>query len=158
MSPALAGEDPGPGRVTFNHLGQCVTDLERSRAFYERVLGFEFWRQIEPPDATSAKLLGLSEPLTMTACYLRRDGLVLELLHFGATNHRRAPQPRSMDEPGLTHISVSCDVDTVRALAPRYGGEVLDHTDIGVGLFVRDPDGQLIELLPLAYADRIVGG
>jgi len=155
VSPAAAGEDPRPGRVVYNHLGQCVTDLARSRAFYERVLGFEFWRQIEPPDATSARLLGLSEPLTMTACYLRRDGLVLELLHFGATNHRHVPQRRAMDEPGLTHISVSCDVDAVRDLVPLYGGEVLADTDIGVGVFVRDPDGQLIELLPLAYADRM---
>jgi len=34
----------------INHLGQCVTDGARSRRFYEEVLGFEFWREIEPPD------------------------------------------------------------------------------------------------------------
>lgn len=147
----------GAGRVMVNHLGHCVTDLERARTFYERVLGFEFWRQIEPPDTSSAVLLGLSEPLAMTACYLRLDGLVLELLHFAAPQHRRAPQRRAMDEPGLTHISVSCDIDAVCALVSRYGGEVLADTHIGVGVFVRDPDGQLIELLPIAYADRMAG-
>ncbi len=144
-------------RFVFNHLGHCVTDLDRSRRFYEAVLGFEFWREIRPPDASSARLLGLSEPLDMTACYLRRDGLVLELLHFGAVNHRRTPATRALDEPGLTHLSVSCDIDAVRRRAVEYGGEVLDTTDIGVAVFIRDPDGQLIELLPLAYADHLAG-
>ncbi|MGO9875448.1 MAG: hypothetical protein ACLPVY_16800 [Acidimicrobiia bacterium] len=36
----------------------------------------------------------------------------------------------------------------------EYGGEVLTETDIDVAVFIRDPDGQLIELLPLEYADR----
>jgi catechol 2,3-dioxygenase-like lactoylglutathione lyase family enzyme len=143
------------GRVVFNHVGHCVTDLARSRRFYEELLGFTFWREITPPDEASAKLLGLEPPLGMTACYLRRDGLVLELLHFAASEHRRAPRPRVMDEPGLTHISVSCDVDAVRARVAEYGGEVLEDTDIQLGIFIRDPDGQLIELLPLAYADHV---
>jgi catechol 2,3-dioxygenase-like lactoylglutathione lyase family enzyme len=143
------------GRVVFNHVGQCVTDLARSRRFYEELLGFKFWREITPPDEASAKLLGLDPPLGMTACYLRRDGLVLELLHFAAAEHRREPRARAMDEPGLTHVSVSCDVDAVRARVADYGGEVLEDTDIQLGIFIRDPDGQLIELLPLAYADHV---
>jgi len=143
------------GRVVFNHLGQCVTDLDRSRRFYEELLGFEFWRQISPPDESSAKLLGLEGALGMTACYLRLDGLVLELLHFTAPQRRHAPAPRSMDEPGLTHLSVSCDMASVCAMVGDYGGAVVADTDIGVGVFIRDPDGQLIELLPLAYADKV---
>ena len=142
------------GRIVFNHLGQCVTDLERSRRFYEEALGFEFWRQIQPPDESSAQLLGLDGALGMTACYLRRDGLVLELLHFAAPARRRPPTPRAMDEPGLTHISLSCDIPATCARVVECGGSVLDATDIGVAVFVRDPDGQLIELLPLSYADH----
>ncbi len=144
-------------RVVFNHLGQCVRDLDRSRRFYESVLGFEFWRQIQPPDDSSAQLLGLSPPLGMTACYLRRDGLVLELLHFAAPERAVAFRPRAMDEPGLTHISVSCDIDAVCARVAEFGGEVLAATNIGVAVFIRDPDGQLVELLPLAYADHLAG-
>ncbi len=143
------------GRVVFNHLGQCVTDLERSRRFYVELLGFEPWREINPPDESSAKLLGLEGPLGMTACYLRRDGLVLELLHFAAPERSRPAQRRAMDAPGLTHISLSCDMAAVRTRVAELGGEVLEATDIGVGVFIRDPDGQLIELLPLAYADKV---
>jgi lactoylglutathione lyase len=139
--------------AVFNHLGQCVADLGRSRRFYEEVLGFEFWREIEPPDSPSDQLLGLEPPIGMTACYLRRDGLVLELPHFGGTGARPGPgQPRRMNELGLTHLSVSVDdlADTCRAVT-EHGGKVLDDTNIGGAIFVRDPDGQLIELLPMSY-------
>jgi len=148
--------------VAFNHLGQCVVDLARSRRFYVEVLGFEPWREITPPDSPSDALLRLPPPLGMTACYLRRDGLVLELLHFAGAGARpdpttqRANRERVMNEPGLTHISLSVDdiADTC-ALVREHGGEVLDDTDIGGGIFVRDPDGQLIELLPMSYREHL---
>jgi len=139
------------GSVAFNHLGQCVTDLERSKRFYVELLGFTVEREIHPPDGLSAQLLRLAPPLGMTACYLRRDGLVLELLHFGeaGTVPRRE---RVMNEPGLTHISVSVDdVDALLRVIAEYGGEVLADTNIGSGCFVRDPDGQLVEILPMSY-------
>ncbi len=61
-----------------------------------------------------------------------------------------------MNEPGLTHISVSVDdIPETCTMVRAYGGEVLDDTDIGSGIFVRDPDGQLIELLPMAYRDSL---
>src|SRR5262245_47516420 len=69
----------------FNHMGQCVTDLDRSRRFYVDVLGFEPWREIQIPDGGSDKLLRLSPPIGLTACYLRRDGFVLELLHYAGS-------------------------------------------------------------------------
>ncbi len=138
--------------VVFNHLGQCVTDLERSKRFYCELLGFRFEREINPPDEASAQLLGLPAPLGVTASYLARDGLVLELLHYGAPGRTQPYRPRAMNDPGLTHISLSVDdLDAVLARVEDYGGEVLADTNIGAGVFIRDPDGQLIELLPMAY-------
>ena len=32
---------------------------------------------------------------------------------------------------------------------------MLTDTNIESGIFIRDPDGQLVELLPLAYADYV---
>jgi catechol 2,3-dioxygenase-like lactoylglutathione lyase family enzyme len=145
---------PVAGRVVFNHLGHCVTDMARSRRFYEELLGFELWRELAPPQEKSAKLLALDPPLGSTICFLRRDGFVLELIHYAAPSHRRAPERREMDEPGLTHISLSCDVEEVCRRVGEYGGEVLAETNIDVAVFIRDPDGQLVELLPLEYADR----
>jgi catechol 2,3-dioxygenase-like lactoylglutathione lyase family enzyme len=141
--------------VAFNHLGQCVTDLDRSRRFYQDVLGFEPWYEIQPGDDLSSKLLRLEPPLGMTAVYLRRDGLVLELLHF-ADGPPAPRRDRVMNEPGLTHVSVSVDdVDATLRLVTEHGGEVLDDTNIGFGVFVRDPDGQLVEILPMAFRESL---
>jgi len=141
----------------FNHVGQCVTDLERTRAFYVEVLGFEVWREITLDDEPSDRLLRLRKPIGMTACYLRRDGFVLELLHFAGEGAAPLPyRERVMNEPGLTHVSVSVDdIPATCAAAVAHGGSVLDETDIGGAVFIRDPEGQLVELLPMAYADRM---
>ena len=61
-----------------------------------------------------------------------------------------------MNEPGLTHLSIS--VDDVQATAKKavdYGATIIEESDLGHALFIRDPDGQLLELLPTAYRDRL---
>jgi lactoylglutathione lyase len=142
------------GGVAFNHLGHCVSDLARSRRFYEELLGFEVERELRPPDDPSSTLLRLPKPLGMTALYLRRDGLVLELLHF--ERGTKPAREREMNEPGLTHVSVSVDdVDAVCARVAEFGGEVLADTNIGAAIFIRDPDGQLLELLPMSYREHL---
>jgi catechol 2,3-dioxygenase-like lactoylglutathione lyase family enzyme len=140
----------------FNHVGQCVTDLERSKRFYCELFGFTLEREINPPDDSSAKLLSLTAPMGMTASYLVRDGLVLELLQFAADGQTRPFRPRTMNEPGLTHISLSVDdLAAVCAQVSEFGGEVIESTDIGAAVFVRDPDGQLLELLPMGYREHL---
>ncbi len=140
------------GGVAFNHVGQVVTDLDRSKRFYCELLGFTLEREITPPDESSAQLLSLAPPLGMTAAYLVRDGLVLELLHFAAPGRTEPFRPRTMAEPGLTHISLAVDdIAAVCARIGEFGGGVVESSNIGSAVFVRDPDGQLLELLPMAY-------
>ena len=141
---------------TYNHTGQVVTDLDRSTRFYQEVLGFRPWYDIAPADEATAKLLGLTPPVGMKAAYLTLDGFVLELMQFSAEGATAPYRPRPMNEPGLTHLSIS--VDDVRATAEKaveYGGQIVEDTDIGVALFIRDPDRQLLELLPSSYRDRL---
>ena len=141
--------------AVLNHVGHCVTDLERSRRFYEELFGFEAVRELKVPDRPSARLLQVDVPLGMTALYLRKDGFVLELLHFDRPGNPPA-RKRPMNEPGLTHLSFSVnDVHEAATHAAALGGTVLEETDVGAALFVRDPDGQLIELLPMAYRASI---
>ncbi|HLH27617.1 MAG TPA: VOC family protein, partial [Acidimicrobiales bacterium] len=81
---------------------------------------------------------------------------VLELLHYAAPGATAPYRPRTMNEPGLTHLSIS--VDDVHEGARRVvelGGTVVEGTDIGAAIFVRDPDGQLVELLPSTYRDHL---
>jgi catechol 2,3-dioxygenase-like lactoylglutathione lyase family enzyme len=135
-----------------NHVGQCVTDLARSRRFYEELLGFTFQSELRVPDAPAAQLLRVEAPVGMTATYLERGGFVLELLHFARAGN--APRrERSFTEPGLTHLSFSVDdVAATCARVAELGGEVLVDTDLrGLAVMIRDPDGQLLELLPMSY-------
>jgi hypothetical protein len=37
----------------------------------------------------------------------------------------------------------------------EYGGEVVASSHIGAAVFVRDPDGQLVELLPMTYRHHL---
>jgi lactoylglutathione lyase len=136
----------------YNHTGQIVTDLERSKRFYQEVLGFKFWFEFNPPEDATAKLCSLKSPLGVTACYLTLDGLVLELIHYAASGVTTAYRPRTMNEPGLTHLSIA--VDDVWATARKavdYGGQIVEESDIGIGLIIRDPDGQMMELLHTSF-------
>ena len=134
-------------RIVFNHVGLCVADTGRSRRFYEGLLGFRFWWELEPPDDGTGQLLQLELPIGLHATYLVRDGLVLELLAY---SHRvlRAGSERVMDQLGLTHLSLSVsDLGEVLAAVESFGGSVVEGTVSDQSAMVRDPDGQLLELL-----------
>jgi len=134
-------------RTVFNHVGLCVADRERSRRFYERLLGFQFWWELELPDEGTAALLQLTGPIGVHATYLIRDGLVLELLDYSERDVRR--RERAMDEAGLTHLSLSVsDLAGMLKRVEEFGGSVVRATVTDRFAMIRDPDGQLIELLP----------
>ncbi|MGA8546383.1 MAG: VOC family protein [Mycobacterium sp.] len=135
-------------RTVFNHVGLCVSDTARSRRFYEGLLGFEFWWDLEPPDEATAQLLQLNKPIGVVATYLIRDGFVLELLAYSHRALRAGPE-RAMDQLGLTHLSLSVsDLADVLATVESYGGSVVESTVTDQSAMIRDPDGQLLELLP----------
>jgi lactoylglutathione lyase len=135
-------------RTVFNHVGLCVADRELSRGFYEGLLGFQFWWEIEPPDDRTAQLVKLAEPLGVHATYLVRDGFVLELIDYSEREVHTGSE-RVMDQVGLTHISFSVsDLDGVLKKVEGFGGAVVEGTVSDGSAMIRDPDGQLLELLP----------
>ncbi|BBY19862.1 VOC family protein [Mycobacterium stomatepiae] len=134
-------------RTVFNHVGLCVRDTERSRRFYKKVLGFQYWWELEPPDNTTAQVVQLPEPLGVKATYLVKDGFVLELLDY-SKREVHAGATRVMDEVGLTHISLSVSyLPRVLEKVPEFGGSVVDAAVSEAMGIIRDPDGQLIELV-----------
>jgi lactoylglutathione lyase len=134
-------------RTVFNHVGLCVADRERSRRFYEGLLGFEFWWELEPPDDRTAQLVQLPEPLGTHATYLVRDSLVLELIDYSKREVHAGPE-RVMDQVGLTHISFSVsDLNGVLKMVESFGGSMAHGTISEQSAMIRDPDGQLLELL-----------
>jgi catechol 2,3-dioxygenase-like lactoylglutathione lyase family enzyme len=111
----------------LTHVGICVSELERSTRFYRELLGFvpehELAVEGEPTD-TLLRLRGTK----LTAVYLARDGVRIELLHFA-----RPPAPprreRAMNEHGLTHLSFRvADLEAVLAGLRAAGERVLEDT------------------------------
>ncbi len=132
----------------FSHIGLCVTDLKRSREFYEKYLGFKFKHEIRPGmSPTQDGFLALKK-VDLTAVFLQKNGLTLELLYYHSPG-AAARAERPINQPGLTHISLR-----VRDLAKQLdklekaGYRVLRERSYGTNAcFIRDPDGQQIELL-----------
>ena len=137
-----------PAAAVLNHVGLCVTDLARSRSFYENVLGFTHRNDLDVEDGVASKLLQVPQPVGLRAVYLILGPFVLELLAFdrdGNDPERR----RSFTEPGLTHLSFNvADLSASCGLVVANGGSVVDETKLtGVAVLVRDPDGQILELI-----------
>lgn len=136
-----------------NHIGQCVTDVDRSIRFYTELLGFEVDRTLTIPDGPAGALLNIEAPVGCRAVYLTLGTFVLELMHFDRDGNPPFNE-RVFNEPGLTHLSLSVeDLDDMRARVEGLGGTIV--TDLGVVLLVRDPDGQLLELLPMGYREQL---
>jgi lactoylglutathione lyase len=155
-----SGSPVGRRAVTlWNHVGLHVADLGRAIRFYEGVFGFEELTRLRIPDAAASRLLRVPEPVGLTAVYLGLDGAVLELLHLDRSDND-PPRDRPFTEPGLTHVSFTVDDLATACAAVRVnGGEVLEDTDMGgFAILVKDPDGQVLELLPPGSLPSAVAG
>ena len=135
---------------SFSHLGVCVSDLERSTAFYREVLGFRVLFSVDFGDELAATM---EETGGFTSRMLARDDVRVELLAW----HDRAVsgdgERRAMTARGLTHLAFRVDaIDDLFELAARHGGAAYPstRTDLGGGVevvYLSDPDGVRIECM-----------
>lgn len=139
--------------MRISHIGVCVSDPERSVAFYCDGLGFQRRNDLTVKGRLPETLLRLSD-VELHAIYLERDGVVIELLHYASPGPVGDGTPRPMNGLGLTHLSMA--VDDLEATAARLescGGAILrdtsiEHPDLGAkAVFLTDPDGTLVELV-----------
>lgn len=116
----------------LSHIGIRVHDVARTRAFYER-LGFEWaWGPAGP------------EPV---AAMTHPSGLELNFI----LNAKDADGPNIlMDVPekhaGITHIALAIEDVAATRTALEAAGIAISGTRGRAALFVRDPDGNVIEL------------
>jgi glyoxylase I family protein len=139
--------------VRLSHIGICVSDLEKSVAFYRDALGFRERSALDVSGAEADTLLEL-ESVELRAVYLERDGTRIELLRFEAPESTGGPGPRPVNQLGLTHLSLRVDdLDAAIRAVEQAGGRCLSGTRIEnarfrtSAVFVLDPDGLRIELL-----------
>jgi lactoylglutathione lyase len=136
--------------VAVSHVAACVSDLERSRRFYE-ALGFEVQMQV---DVTAPfELLTELPEIQGRAIFFTHStmGIRFEILHYDRPAAIGPAERRPMNQLGLTHLSFTTpDLDALGALIEGNGGQVLWHTKLegphGVMAFATDPDGVRLEL------------
>ena len=132
--------------VDVSHVGLRVRDLDRSMRFYE-ALGFTEVKRLTVPDKMAAGLLGLEAPIGFGAVYLRNDGFVLQLITFAGYPAPDEPERTMVGAARLLHrgLGLRHVVDEQRQMG--QAGTIVADPGGGFACMVRDPDGQLLELL-----------
>lgn len=137
----------------FSHTGICVSDLEKSTAFYRDVFGFKQHHSLHFEGEPAATLLRI-EKLVLDVVYLERDGTVIELLQFADRVESTDAIPREVNRVGLTHLSFNVDnIGDLLVDIEEAGGTILRDSLMGetvgpsAAIFATDPDGTLLELV-----------
>ncbi len=126
-----------PASLRTGHVGLNITELDRSIAFYQNVLGFDLLHRSDTPGRRFA-FLGQGGELTLTL-WQQSDGAFAER------------------QPGLHHLAFEvpsvADVEAAEQRLQALGVEfqyegIVPHaegSDSG-GIFFRDPDGIRLEV------------
>jgi lactoylglutathione lyase len=136
------------------HTGFTVRDLDRSLSFYRDVLGMEVVFEQEKQGGYLAAIVGYPDAhVRMAHLVFPGGGHRIELFQYLDPLPRGdAAEPRNV---GITHVCLSVeDIDAVfgrvvEAGAAPVSDPVLVDTGAnagGRGVYVRDPDGIVVEL------------
>ena len=137
------------------HIGLTVSDIERACRFYTGLFGFRAESDLKLPGERIDELLQMTPSSSIHAMYLVLGDFTLELMQFDPPSQPTAAA-RVFNQTGLAHLSlVLDDPDAVVAQVAAYGGSHV--SSVSGAHVIRDPDGQLIELLPAAAIDAIRG-
>ncbi|MEF8975563.1 MAG: VOC family protein [Halapricum sp.] len=134
--------------ATAHHYGITVSDLDRTATFYRDVLGLDVLAEFSVGGeafATGVDVPGASAEFV----HLDAGDARIELVSYDPEAEPRTDG--ALNEPGTTHIGLSVeDLDAVDEALPD-GVDTLSEpktTESGTRiLFVRDPEGNLVELL-----------
>lgn len=137
----------------FNHVGVTVKDLKRTIKWYNKNFGFKLVAIEALSEEEVEKLFPLYKVSnsTLKIGFLRmRGGGVMEIFQFSNDDEKL---PLTWGRPGITHFTIS-----VRGVAKWYkklkanGVEFVTEPQRTSGadwVFMRDPDGNLVELIDL---------
>ena len=137
-----------PNDIETHHTGLTVAELGRSVAFYTELLGCTVESRFSVSGDAFGTVVG-RDGVSGRFVHLDSGGSRIELVEYEPAGPTR--EPATLPQPGGSHVAFSVDdVDAfLEGLPDRV--EPLSEprtTDSGTRLvFVRDPDGNLVELL-----------
>jgi lactoylglutathione lyase len=151
------------GIIGADHTSYSVRSIEHSLAFYRDLLGFEVIH--ERPEIKNnyfRKIVGIPDGVIHDA-YLRIPGTTHCLELFEYMHPRGTPQNLKPNNPGSSHVAYL--VDDLQAFFPKLkaaGVEFISEpvyldegpNEGGWALYMKDPDGIVIELFQAARPTR----
>ena len=120
----------------INHVVLHVADVERSKRFYIEVLGFEDRNMTGGP--------------SMKASFLRCGSQGLDLFEVSSGDAHGGEE--------MNHMALCVaadDLDEIVAALSKNGIETSDRTPRNT-VFISDPDGHRIEMLPFSADERVL--
>jgi len=142
-------------------IGVSVTDLERSRAFYQKYLGFDTV-VINPHDSFSGLVdeVSVGSGTQVRSCVISnsKGGEMLELFEVLKPRGRSIPLSTYWGDFGYLEIAIQCDdIHEMGSYFEKEGMEflarptlALDEPDYeGWYLYIKDPDGIPVEVISL---------
>ena len=133
--------------------------MDRSIPFYRDVLGFKFIHDVERRDLPSYDTLMAHKNIVVRIAAFEIPGtmLTLELMQF--LNPKPAARPQDFRYVGTSHVAylvddLDAEYKRIRSLGGEFVSPVTEiHREgkyIGKAVFLKDPDGILIEPMELA--------
>jgi catechol 2,3-dioxygenase-like lactoylglutathione lyase family enzyme len=140
--------------IAADHTGITVTNLERSLAFWQNVLGFELSHRAHHTGDLASEVTGVPGA-EISIAVLRAPGHKIELLEYHAPPDRKRADLRPCDV-GSVHVALTVDnLDAVLSAIAASGWSAVGKPQIlktgpNAGkriVYVRDPDGTTIEFM-----------
>ena len=141
----------------IDHVGITVSDLDRALGFYRDLLGLHVLADSTVSEPEVADLLRLDSVQIRIADLDSGDGRIVELIQY------LQPEGTRIDfnsaDPATAHIAFTVDdLDSVRRRLIDAGATIVSRRPITISepggsfdgaicLYVRDPDGAILELV-----------
>jgi catechol 2,3-dioxygenase-like lactoylglutathione lyase family enzyme len=156
IQPAPKSTAPADSNILGGRIGVTIKDTDQTMKFYHDVLGFET-KPAQPAYATNKTIASLIDAKgaqwRISSAKVPGTAVDFELLEF--KDVPRKPFELRVPDPGSPAVSIHVkDVESTMKAVAVGGGFIVTRggepvkLGPGVGVFVRDPNGLLIELIP----------
>jgi catechol 2,3-dioxygenase-like lactoylglutathione lyase family enzyme len=148
--------------IAADHTGITVSNLERSLAFWQNVLGFELSHRAHQTAELATEITGVAGAEISIAVVKAPGGHKIELLEYLAPPDRKHVDLRPCDV-GSVHVALTVDnLDAVLSAIAASGWKAAGKpqtltTGPNAGkrvVYVRDPDGTTIEFMEVPDRNR----
>jgi len=141
----------------IDHVGITVSDVDRALGFYRDLLGLRVCADSTLTEPDVAELLGLDSVSLRIVDLDSGDGRIVELIQYLQPKGRRIAYESS--DPATAHIAFTVDdLVAVRDRLSDAGATIVSRRPITISepggdfdgaicLYVRDPDGAILELV-----------